>query len=112
MPVGKSKAASPTLPTIRARRTPAQAPGDHQMDDEEEVVLEAEDDALAEPAERDDRATDDGGDRWIDGAQEERAREAHRLERLAENARREALEVQLDVGVLRHDREDPTRGRR
>ena len=32
------------------RRIPAQAAGDHEVDDEEEIVLEAEHDALAEPA--------------------------------------------------------------
>jgi len=35
---------------------------------------------------------------WLDRAEEERAREPHVLQRLAEDARPEALEVDNDVG--------------
>src|SRR5437660_6362565 len=45
VPEGNSKAASPTLPGGRARRSPVKATGDHQVEDEEELALELEDDA-------------------------------------------------------------------
>ena len=48
-------------------------------------------------------------ERRIDGAQQERAREPDALERLADDARRERLEVDGDVGQLGHGRSSPGR---
>ena len=74
----------------RATRPPAQAAGDHQMEHEEELALERDHDALAEPARGDDRA------------QEKRARQLDALERVADDACRQALAIELDVGQLGH----------
>ena len=55
MPDEKSNAARPTLPGILAPRSaPLEPPGDHQVQHEEQVALEHEDDALAEPLQADD----------------------------------------------------------
>ena len=104
VPVGKSKAARPTLPGILAPRAglPLEPPGDHQVQDEEQVVLEHEDDALAQPLERDDPLAVDGGERRLDRAQQERARQPHLVERLADHAVGDALDVDGDVGQLGH----------
>ena len=57
VPVGKSNAARPDLAGDgRAASLPAQPSGDHQVQDEEQIVVELEDDPLAEPAQADDRA--------------------------------------------------------
>ena len=50
MPLGKSNAASPTLPgTFAPALAPAEAAGNHQVDDQEVLRLELEDDPLAQP---------------------------------------------------------------
>ena len=52
VPLSKSNAARPILPgSFAPGGEPLEAAGDHQMDDEEELVFECEDDALAEAAE-------------------------------------------------------------
>ena len=54
MPFGKSKAARPSLRRdLRSGGPPAQAPCDHQMHHQPEIVLEAERDPFPEPAEPD-----------------------------------------------------------
>jgi hypothetical protein len=63
-----------------------EAAGDHEVQDEEEVVLEAEDDAFADAAEGADGLAFDGGDAGIGRAEEERAGDAEVFERLAEDA--------------------------
>ena len=65
----------------RARRSPVEAAGDHQVDDDEELALEREDDALAQAAEPHDGPALDLGHRRIDRAEDERARQAEPLER-------------------------------
>src|SRR6516165_8162683 len=62
---------------FRAARSPTEPPGDHQMKNEEEVILEREDDPLAETAKLDNPLPLRGADRHIDRAQEEWTREPH-----------------------------------
>src|SRR5262249_42396659 len=66
---------------LRPARPPAKPPRDHQMKHEKEVILEPEDDPLAEAAQLDDPLPFRGADRHIDRAEEERALEPHLLER-------------------------------
>ena len=54
-----------------AALAPAQPPGDHQVQHEEELAVELEDDALAQAAKPDDGAAFNRADRWIGRAQEE-----------------------------------------
>ena len=72
------------------------------MDDDEEVVLEREDDALPQPLEGAHALAGELGDGGAHRLQHEGARDADGGERLAEHARREAVEVDQDVGQLRH----------
>ena len=56
VPSGKSNAARPILPAGFAPAwLPVQSPGDHEMQDEAELVFELEDDPLAESAQAGDR---------------------------------------------------------
>ena len=80
---------------------------DHQMKDEEELVLEGEDDALPDSLQTDDLEADDGVERGFDGSQEKKAREPDALECPPAYPWREALEVELDVGKLGHRRPRP-----
>ena len=86
----------------RARRAPAQAPGDHQVQDDEQVALDADDDALAEACDGLDGAPLDGPERRRDGPQHEGAQQPDPLDLPPDDARREARHVDLDVGQFRH----------
>jgi hypothetical protein len=81
---------------------PVKAPGDHEVQDQEHVALEPDHDALAEPPKAGHAAIGRFGERRIDRAEQERARETHALERFAEDARLERLDVDRDVGKLGH----------
>ena len=86
---------------LRARGPPVQAPGDHQVKHEPEVVVEADGDALADAAQLADvrpstSATAAGR------AQQKGAGDANMLERLADDALFERVDVGGDVGQLRH----------
>ena len=54
---------------FRTARSPAKPPGDHQMKNEKEIILEREDDPLAETAKLDNPLPLCGADRNIDRAQ-------------------------------------------
>ena len=81
---------------------PAQPAGDHQVEDQEQLAVELEHDALADAAGTADRLPLHGRDGRVHGAQEERARETNRLERLAADRALERLDVDADVGQLGH----------
>jgi hypothetical protein len=87
---------------LGAGLTPAEAPGDHQVDDQEVLVFQLEDDSLAETPQPDDAAADAGVDRRLDGADEERVGKANPRQYVPNRARLERVEVQLDVGIFRH----------
>jgi hypothetical protein len=83
-----------------AERSPAEPPGDHEVDDQEQPGLELEDDALAHPPQPRDATPLDGADRRVRGSQDEDVPHVDALDRLAEYARREPVEVDCDVGEL------------
>ena len=93
---------APLARRARPALTPAEAPRDHQVEDQEQIALEREYDPLAEPAEAEHALSLGRGERRIDAAQERRTHDAHALERLAHAPRREAFDVDGDVGELRH----------
>ncbi len=95
-----------------AGREPAQAAGDHEMDDDEEVAGEGEDDALAEALDAGDDLALDGRDRRRDRAQQERMADAHALEAMADDLGVEPLEIDADVGQFGHRVSVPARIRR
>ena len=87
---------------LRARFLPVQAAVDHEVQDEPEVAVQAERDALAEAAQAADVPAVRRGERRVHGAQEERAGQTHALERPIQDAPFQRLEVERDVGQLRH----------
>jgi hypothetical protein len=76
---------------------PVQPPGDHQMDDEEEVLPEVQHQALADPAGAHDRAPLEHRDRRIVGTQDEGARDPEFQELAADHVPVERLHVDGDV---------------
>ena len=74
------------------------------MKNEKEIILEREDDPLAEAAKLDDPLSLRGGDRHIDRAEEEGAREAHVFERLVRDAGTKMLDVKRDVRIFGQER--------
>ena len=89
---------------LRPRLLPVQPARDHEMQHEEQVVVELEDDALAEPAQAADRLAEDGVDRRVEGAEEKRIGEPDLRQRLADDAGAEAVDVGDDVGKFGHGR--------
>jgi hypothetical protein len=98
---------------LGAGREPAQAAGDHQMDDQEQwraiAGLQRQHHALAEPLDAEDTRAFRLRDRRQRGAQHERVEHAHALQRVALHLGGEALDVDRDVGQLRHARSVPRR---
>jgi hypothetical protein len=74
-----------------ARRLPVQPPGDHQMDDDKQLLLERDDQPLPEPTKADDRLAAHGAHRRIDRSQQERREQPHPLQARPHNARRQSL---------------------
>jgi hypothetical protein len=74
-----------------------EAAGDHQVGEEEEVVLEGEDDAFAEAACAEQALTVERLQRWLDRSQEEGADQADSLQWLAEETGLESLDVDREV---------------
>ncbi len=105
VPVGNSNRASAVLPGgFPLHGMPAQSAGDHEVDHDEAFALERQDDALAEPPEFRHPRAGDVRRRRGHGAERERVADDEPHERLGQNARGEALEVNRDVGELWHGR--------
>ena len=85
-----------------ARLAPAQPPRDHQVDDQEELVVELEHDALADAPHAADDLAGDRVDRRRHRAQDERARQHHLFEHSAGHLRPQRFHVDHDVWKFRH----------
>ena len=85
-------------PGLLARLAPAQPPGDHQVDDEKQIVVEGEHEALADAAHTANGLGMNGSERRIDGAQDEGAVQGDPLEAAADDVARQRLEIDDDVG--------------
>src|SRR5262249_52268293 len=81
---------------------PAEAAGDHEMDDEEQVAVEGEDESLAKMADGAHGAALGRFDRRIKRAEGERAPDEDASERGAEDAPTDRLDVDRDVRELGH----------
>jgi hypothetical protein len=79
-----------------------QAPGDHQVQHQPELVLEADGDALAEPPQLVDLLALDASDRRVGGAQQERMADPHARQLPAEDARLQGLDIDRDVRQFGH----------
>src|SRR5215472_3060743 len=77
----------------RAAGSPVEPAGDHEVEDEEQPVLEHEDQPLALTPERGHPLAGSGPQRWIGGANQRRPTHADSLQRLAQHARGQRLQV-------------------
>ena len=80
-----------------------QTTGNHQVENEPEVLIDADGNALADAAQLADGAALEVLKRRVHGAKEKRTREADANERLAEDAGFERGDIGGDVGEFRHD---------
>src|SRR6059036_379709 len=71
------------------------------MDDEKKIVVEFEDDALADAAHAAHDLAVDDVNRWIDGAEDEGAEEIEAFEALADDVAGQRFDVDNDVGKFR-----------
>ena len=81
---------------------PVQAAGNHQVQDEPKVILEADANALSEAAQTQDLFSDGAVERRGRCPQEKRAGDADAFKRLAANALLEGFNVNDDVGQFGH----------
>ena len=72
------------------------------MNDDEEVRIQLPDNAFAKTAEPAHGAVDRAVERRIDRTHQERACQADTLERLPDDPGAQCVQVELDVGKLRH----------
>jgi hypothetical protein len=72
------------------------------MNHDIEIAVEPPHDAFAEAAEAPHGPSNDLGDGRVHGAEDKRARAAQGLEGLSDDARVERLEIDDDIGELRH----------
>ena len=87
---------------LRSARAPVKAAGDHEVEDEPKVSIEADGDALPDAAQFANTAFG-AGNRRLYGAEEKRASEADALQRLARDALVKGEEVSGDVGEFGHE---------
>src|SRR6266849_8955004 len=81
---------------------PAEAAGDHQVDHDEQVVLELEDQAFARTAQAQHALVCGRFERWVGRAQDERAGQPNALQRLAHDVALEKIQVDRQVRKLGH----------
>src|SRR5450759_5266509 len=81
---------------------PVQAPRDHEMQDEEEIFFERKHDSLAEPGHGRQAPAFHLPERWLHGAQYERARESDLPEHIPLQESLEVFDVHRDVRQLGH----------
>ncbi len=86
----------------RSWSAPVEPARDHEMEDEEELPLDADHEPLSDSPELEHRAAGGGGDRGIDRLQEKRARDPDALEDLALDPRRELFQIDRQIRKLGH----------
>src|SRR4051794_23249482 len=84
------------------RRFPAEPAGNHQVNDDEELVFAPQHNPLAQPLKTGHSLSLIGGRRRLYGSQDERAANNQAEQLVAQNAGRQLLQVQGDVGKLGH----------
>jgi hypothetical protein len=87
---------------LRAARAPPESAGDHEVNDEEELILQLEHDPLSDPSERQHALSLGRGDRRLHRAEKKWTQDPDVLDRLSADARGERLQVEEDVGELGH----------
>ena len=87
---------------LRPRLAPSQPAGDHQMDDQKQIRIEAQHDALAETTDAPNGLTGNGVDRRGDRTKHEGAAQSDAFENAAGDLRRQGFDVDHDVWKFRH----------
>ena len=85
-----------------AKGFPVKAAGDHQMEDEPEVVFESDADALAEAHEFGDLFAFGGSNGRVGGAEQRGRDDTNARDALAEDSALQGLDVDDDIGKLGH----------
>jgi hypothetical protein len=85
-----------------SRLTPVEAAGDHQVKHEPEIAGKADGDALADTAQSGDLAGFDGGERRIDGAEQEGRADTDAFQDPAGDARVESLQIDRNIRQFGH----------
>src|SRR5262249_9412645 len=86
----------------RAAVLPFEPAGNHQVEHQEQVAVEAEHDSLTQAAQPEDAAALEFARRRFDGSDDEGVPQAEAIETRPRGARDERLEVGSDVRQLRH----------
>ena len=84
------------------RRFPMQTAGNHQVQHEPQVVVEANGDPFAQPAQLAHGPALEGLHSRVKGSHQERTVEPYPLECLPQDPRAQGLEINRDVGQLGH----------
>src|SRR6185437_14982247 len=90
--------------TLLSRCAPAEPSRDHEVDDEKELIAEAEHDAFPDAAHTGHMPTLVFGDGWSHGAQHEGSFDARVFQRLPAHPWRKLLEIDRDIGEFWHRR--------
>lgn len=77
---------------------PVEASGDHEVEDQPQIAFKADGDAFTDAAQAANLFFVCGGERRINGAEKEWARQADALESLAQDTRLQCFDVDGDVG--------------
>jgi AsmA-like protein len=85
-----------------ADRLPSKTPRDHQVEDEKQFAVRFNDHAFAQSPQTDHPASFDGGQRWVHGPQQKRARQPYRRHTPPDDARFQRSEVQKNVWEFGH----------
>src|SRR5580658_10207434 len=92
---------------LGAGRSPAQTPGNHQVNDGVKIAVERKNDALSRASHAYDGAPEQRGRLRVERPQHERARNAQRVELVASRESAKPLDVDRNVGKLGHPVNEP-----
>ncbi len=96
------KSSERRLATERRARLPVQSAGDHQMQNQPQIIVEPQRNPFADSSDGSNTLAMHRVERWIERVQQERAVNSNGLEFLAERVTLERLDVDRDIGQLGH----------
>src|SRR5438309_1984534 len=92
-----------TSPELCSFRAPMQTPGDHEVQHEPKIAFDSNRNSFPDPPNFADRPPFYICQRWLRCTEQERARQAYVLNRLAQYAGFESIDVSGDIWQFRHD---------
>src|SRR5205814_4219670 len=87
---------------LRVARQPFESSGDHQMNDDEEIVIDCEDDSFSGAANFAHDFAGHIGNCWLDCAQHEWIRKSHASQYLSTDASADRFDVDGHIREFRH----------